>query len=315
MSLDFVLNCPCCKQIYDDPRILECGETICKKCSISLIERNDSKAIINCPSCQEQHQVPKSGLIPNIELEKLVKLQTARVLGSLVDNFKFKLYNIESKSKSFSNDLKMGKVEIKDFCNMIRGDIMSTSEAILKHVEEQKINLIRKVNEYESECVKQLEQIKKENRNQYENVLERSNQFSTKWVQYVEQKNLNQAELVDACKKADELIEQLENETFGLQKSTFNGRIIKFEQNMSQIDENIIGSVYFEDITGKDEDNEDQYISNALSVCVENNGTNTPQYSPKKPQINSDGKISSRLIILNSRKLRCNEDDEDDDDL
>ena len=308
-----ILNCPCCNKVFDDPRILECGNSISYKCVSKAV--NASKQTVDCPLCKQQHVLTKSGLIPNIELDKLVKNESKRILGVLVDELKLKLDNIQNQAKSFSNDLKMGEFEIKDFCNLIREDIMSVSDIFFKRVQEQRACLIRQVNEYESECVKQLGKIKMENKIHFERVIEEANKLSNEWTKFIELKSLNQEKIITGCKKADECIEQLKAETFGLQKSTFNGKVLKFEQSIPQSD-NLIGNIYFEDIMRVNEDNENLDSKN-LETCVRNGGTNTPQYSPKKVRNNSysNGKISNRFIILNSRKLTCGEDEDDDDDL
>jgi hypothetical protein len=308
-----ILNCPCCNKIFDDPRILECGNSISYKCASKAV--NASKETINCPLCKQKHILTKSGLIPNIELDKLVKNESKRILCVLVDELKLKLDNIQTQKKSFSNDLKMGEFEIKDFCNIIREDIMSVSEIFFKRVQEQRAYLIRQVNEYESECVKQLGKIKNENKIHFERVIEEANKLSNEWTKYIELKSLNQEKIITGCKKADECIEKLKAETFDLQKSTFNGKVLKFEKKISQTD-NLIGSIYFEDITRVNEEYESLDCTNS-ETCARNGGTNTPQYSPKKVRNNSysNGKISNRFIILNSRKLTCDEDEDDDDDL
>lgn len=82
-SCDKVLSCcesvctNCCK-VFEDPRLLPCLHTFCKKCLGDLAKKVNSTTVIVCPICHETTAVPTQGgidaITPNIHLEHEAKI-------------------------------------------------------------------------------------------------------------------------------------------------------------------------------------------------------------------------------------------------
>uniref|UniRef100_A0A0K0E2L6 RING-type domain-containing protein n=1 Tax=Strongyloides stercoralis TaxID=6248 RepID=A0A0K0E2L6_STRER len=70
------LCCPVCLELYNDPRNLNCGHSLCLNCcnilktSINIL--NETKHNITCPICREKTEVPPQGLPKNYCLEEAI---------------------------------------------------------------------------------------------------------------------------------------------------------------------------------------------------------------------------------------------------
>src|SRR5690606_15275267 len=56
-----VLTCPICKQLFDDPKLLPCGDTFCHECILSLVKSTDDNKQVQCTECSQVHQMPHNG--------------------------------------------------------------------------------------------------------------------------------------------------------------------------------------------------------------------------------------------------------------
>ncbi|CEF67238.1 Zinc finger, RING-type domain and Zinc finger, RING/FYVE/PHD-type domain and WD40/YVTN repeat-like-containing domain-containing protein [Strongyloides ratti] len=70
------LCCPICLDLYNDPRNLNCGHSLCFNCcdvlKTNINSSNDIKKIITCPICREKTDVPIQGLSKNYCLEEAI---------------------------------------------------------------------------------------------------------------------------------------------------------------------------------------------------------------------------------------------------
>ncbi|KAH7715339.1 leucine Rich Repeat family protein [Aphelenchoides avenae] len=85
------VECPVCLDVFDEPKFLNCGHTVCQKCVNKVVatRRNGANArqgrdrnCIKCPVCTTETEIPPDGLITNYSLVDLV----CRVQKSLVDS-------------------------------------------------------------------------------------------------------------------------------------------------------------------------------------------------------------------------------------
>jgi uncharacterized protein YlaI len=82
------LNCEKCKHRFDEPRMLPCGKTICKKCTFTLeINQNRFKCIL----CEKNHFIDDDGLplnhlIYNFLLQNPVDVSRGEYGEKLKDN-------------------------------------------------------------------------------------------------------------------------------------------------------------------------------------------------------------------------------------
>ena len=71
------LTCAICLGKFNDPKVLPCLHTYCRKCVEDLIGKSQKKDIIVCPQCRGEHTLPVGGagkLLTSFTFTNLVKL-------------------------------------------------------------------------------------------------------------------------------------------------------------------------------------------------------------------------------------------------
>ena len=62
-QLEAQLNCSICLDIYDDPKLLQCFHTYCRKCLVNLVVRDQQGDLfLTCPICRQATPVPANGV-------------------------------------------------------------------------------------------------------------------------------------------------------------------------------------------------------------------------------------------------------------
>jgi hypothetical protein len=77
--LQELLECPICMNLYDNPYVLPCQHTFCKKCIISLQNSDSNRnnlTTIDCPICREKHTLANGidSLTANYTMKRLIEL-------------------------------------------------------------------------------------------------------------------------------------------------------------------------------------------------------------------------------------------------
>ena len=63
-QLEEQLNCSICLDIYDDPKLLQCFHTYCRKCLVKLVVRDQQGDLsLTCPICRQDTPVPANGVV------------------------------------------------------------------------------------------------------------------------------------------------------------------------------------------------------------------------------------------------------------
>ena len=61
--LEEQLNCSICLDIYDDPKLLQCFHTYCRKCLVKLVIRDEQGDLsLTCPICRQATPIPANGV-------------------------------------------------------------------------------------------------------------------------------------------------------------------------------------------------------------------------------------------------------------
>ena len=61
-QLEEQLNCSICLDIYDDPKLLQCFHTYCRKCLVNLVRDQQGDLSLTCPICRQDTPVPANGV-------------------------------------------------------------------------------------------------------------------------------------------------------------------------------------------------------------------------------------------------------------
>ena len=72
--LQELLECPICMNLYEEPCVLPCQHTFCKKCLLPL--QNNESNLLDCPLCRTKHRLPNGieGLAANYTMKRLIEL-------------------------------------------------------------------------------------------------------------------------------------------------------------------------------------------------------------------------------------------------
>ena len=71
------LKCAVCLDKFDDPKVLPCLHTYCRKCVEDLVGKSQKKDAVVCPQCRGEHTLPVGGagkLLTSFTFTNLVKL-------------------------------------------------------------------------------------------------------------------------------------------------------------------------------------------------------------------------------------------------
>ena len=147
------LKCPHCRKIFVDPRILDCGESVCNFCIMLIL--NKEKTGLKCVLCNDFHEVPKNGFKKNVCLAKLVEIKPNEVSRSKeASEFKSVLNSIFEKNKLMETDLKTGKDKIREHCDFVRNEVEVKVESWHQYIDKFHDEFIKTIDDYEEEFTK-----------------------------------------------------------------------------------------------------------------------------------------------------------------
>jgi hypothetical protein len=106
------LQCPLCNQIFEDPRMLSCGNTCCLKCIKGQF--NKTKNNYKCECCKnthekkEENEYPISKIISNLLEKTKNKISTEFIkldYKKELDKFRTTIDVLSDKQQNFKNNL------------------------------------------------------------------------------------------------------------------------------------------------------------------------------------------------------------------
>ena len=152
------LLCPICAEVYSDPRLLPCGETVCNEC-IAKLEKSDRKNEIKCSLCDDLHPIPENGFYSNNRISRLSKKRPREVTRpSSTKLLAEKVNSTQDKIESLERMIKNGKDEIQKYCIKLRNEVNLQAEIMIEDIHKQSEELIKQINDYELECIRKYEE-------------------------------------------------------------------------------------------------------------------------------------------------------------
>ena len=242
-SINRHLICPICSEKFHDPRILPCGQSACNEC-VSNFKVTDQKKEIKCTLCNENHCIPEPGFIVNQTILNLQAEKAEEVYRSKsVKLFRDKLNLLRDEIDEFERNLENGVDQIKDHCMKLRNRVDLATEELIEEVHKFNEKLIDEIKEYEKECISSF------NNDQYSN--EKFMQLVKEVDQFYSKKNhdlstrfsIDDIEIEEASRFADDYMKRLKSEKDKLEKAKFSNRILQFDKTVALFDSNLIGSL------------------------------------------------------------------------
>lgn len=238
------LQCPYCKNRFNDPRFIECGNSFCMQCIELLINYGESG--FKCPVCDGYHETPKNGFSKNINLANLcIKKANDISRGILADSLKDGLSEFNVNLAELKADHKLGVDKIKIYCDKLRNDVQLSSEELIESIKRHNMELIEKVNEFEMNSLLNFNNENKHNlmNQRLDAFINDMHAFEVKWVNYLKQPKINDTELRAALSELQEHSWQIYKDKHNLMESLFNDNTRRFEKNPKKINSDIIGNV------------------------------------------------------------------------
>jgi hypothetical protein len=210
------LMCPKCKKRFDEPKIMPCGDSICKSCLDKIVINNDLR--IKCPICRVEHKIPIQGELPTqkilVDLLKLKPVQVYR--GEMLEKLDSNLKSIEKRIEKFFTELSLNfqEMQIQEHCEMLRNEIISDCQIDSPNSNiEHKTKLLDEVSLYEKRCMENLRKPSSSQKNNVIKFFENSNSKLIKFIDLLKNNNgLN-----------DKIVENILNVTIVLDNKLKNG--------------------------------------------------------------------------------------------
>jgi hypothetical protein len=242
-DLNELITCPSCLAKFGDPRILECGETICNNCVTKMFDVE--KKGIQCKYCHGFHTMRLEKIAQNMFLTRLIKKQPCELTrGEMAKDLGTQLRAIYNKTKEFEREKYQDKKKIKDHCDFIRNNINEVTKEAQACLEQYKVSFTEQIKQYETESQAQLEK-EELSYDHTDEFIENLYFFHAKWIDYLKKITLDEIKLSEASREAHECLENLGIKINQLTDKTFKGEMLRFQPNPDTIDSRVLGTLIF----------------------------------------------------------------------
>ena len=219
--------CPYCKNKYNDPRLVSCGNSFCRAC-IEFLTKSGTNGF-QCCVCDTFHEQPKNGFSKNINLAKLCEKKANKVYRSpLANAFETDLDELKLSMGKLSKQNDLGADKIKEYCDGLRNKVQLHLEESIENLKKKSLKLIQKIDEHENETMLKFNA----NHNlRLDTFLSETRQFHEKWADYLKQFEINEEEIKVALLEAKKLKVELNKESDLLVSKLFHNNLLKFEKS------------------------------------------------------------------------------------
>jgi len=227
-----LLNCKKCSLRLDsEPKIMPCGVSICSKCVESSIQIFNEK--FKCPICLKDHVMPTEGFVINQALSCFLAIDPIQVSRSKAANLlKKSLNGIQKKMKEILQAKNSSSDLVKSHCIKLKNSVQLASEETIMQINEYNKELIKKIDQYQNECLDSFE-INEKLTSELNSTLDELKLFEDKWNQYLYKPQLDDDILAQVNERAVNLINKAMQEKSKLDDLIFCGYKLAFKRNDS----------------------------------------------------------------------------------
>ena len=205
-------KCQRCKETYNVPLMLPCGENVCKSClQMEISEDFETKVKpyekFTCLICDEEHEMPNNGLAVNKPIMKALNLKPHEVSrGETVKRLKEDLKQLQERRNELSKMMESKDETLRNHYEMVRQQIYIVTESRHKEIDEALTELIKEVDEHEKKNLDFLAEnsFEEEDRKMSEFV-HQVDEFGFEWTKNVSKSQLSKAETTEAKERAIDL--------------------------------------------------------------------------------------------------------------
>ena len=214
-------NCQNCSKKYDQPKLLECGKTICFKCAQNLLLKSFNNQY-DCFFCLKKHSTPSNGFPLNDLIFNLMKELPSDVYrNEQVEVLKFCMKSLEhelTKIKMKSNDKRQ---TVKDHCNHLRSKTNLNLLTKYRCDDLLQENIQKRIDLFEKESLERLNNSSNEYNRKINQTCDQINNFLNEQKVYLEKFRIDNTKISAAIKLGEELKERLNVELNNYDENVF----------------------------------------------------------------------------------------------
>jgi hypothetical protein len=205
-----LLYCKLCKNQFEDPRILPCGNTMCFLC-IRTLTKNSSKNYFECISCREHHQICEN-YPTNETICEILKLQPKNVVhNKQVEDLRIALNTLMEEIEKNEIDENLAEVILKNECLSSRNVVLLRKEELIEQLNIHFDLALKNIENYEIECKKQRPNFQIHKNNKIDPLIKDSKDFLEKAFHFLSQNEIEDSILDIFVKTTNREIEKLRN--------------------------------------------------------------------------------------------------------
>ena len=242
-----ILKCELCSMQYDlsdEPKIMPCFKTICRKCVLRIEESCSESGEFKCLdiACGAKHLYSKNGFPVNKIVSQLIAELRNRRSNENKD-FEMNLNSIERLLADLSFDVNNSDLKIKQHCDQLRTKVKQSAEEKIKRINDYQSEFMSRISIYERECIQNFYR-NKDLKPKLNDIISKIDEFlKEKKKEFWEKIDLNEKQMAITNDTANTYRLKLEEQKLNLESLMFNYKLMDFEANRILIDELTIGNL------------------------------------------------------------------------
>lgn len=261
-TIDKKFLCPSCNLRFNVPKILPCGETICETCVEKCVSKSKSLLGVNsnsyyntemisavnitsieCPLCNDVHEIPKNGFPTQKLLMELLNLEPKKVFrGVLFEKFDKTLNNLNQDINTLNEYMEEADLKIQNHCQFLREDVDIFTESLIDDLHKLRLNLFNEIDSYEKNCAANLNNEKKEVSKLLTESIEKYNKFQVE----LKKPEIEKTQLKIMIDEVRKLREQLKKAQTDCEMWVQVGRLICFKPSETNLKQSNIGEIKYD---------------------------------------------------------------------
>jgi hypothetical protein len=239
------LKCQICKNKFENPKILPCGESICNEClPVEINYSNNEEQAFICNICNQEHLISANGFPPNKCLAKLLENTPIEFYrGRSHEQLKEKSKELKHEIGQLKELIEMPKEIIKNNCNLLREQVRFSVESTEIKLAKAAEQLLKEIDNYEDQCLQDSDK----NKDLFISLKIELKDLETIYNEHTDYLNKPLIEHQETADKLNTTIEKLINIIYikiNLHKSIFSDKSLKFKANEKELETCIIGKFY-----------------------------------------------------------------------